>query len=168
MKIGIISDTHDNIESAKRAATIFREEEVDYVFHLGDFVAPFTLRIFEGLKLYGVFGNNDGERLLLSSVARELNFVISEAPFEMDVERKKFLLLHGWGSVDRTRSIVDSFAKSGNYDFVLYGHTHRRDLRKIGNTRIINPGEACGYLTGTKSIALLNLDDSSVRFVVLD
>ncbi len=168
MKLGIISDTHDNLDATRRAAEIFRNENVDAIIHLGDFVAPFTLKLFDGFKLYGVFGNNDGEKLLLRKVANELNFVIEEAPLELKIWGKKFVLVHGWGSVERTKSIIDSLAKSQIYDFVLYGHTHLKEHRKVGKSTIINPGEACGYLTGKKSIAILNLDEHSVQFILME
>ncbi len=165
MKVGIISDTHDNMDGAKMAAKIFKERGIKVIFHLGDFVAPFTLKVFEGFSLYGVFGNNDGEKFLLKKVANELNFTLDFAPLEVKVENKNFLLLHGWGSVERTKKIVDSFALSQKYDFVLYGHTHQKDLRNIGKTMIINPGESCGYLTGIRSIAILDVKSKSVEFV---
>ena len=36
MKIGIISDTHDQVERAEQAAEIFSKEAVDKIYHLGD------------------------------------------------------------------------------------------------------------------------------------
>ena len=165
MLVGIISDTHDNLDSAKKAAEIFRERDIKIIFHLGDFIAPFTLKAFEGFELYGVFGNNDGEKFLIKKIAEELSFKIDFAPFEVELEGKSFLLLHGFGSIERTLKIVNSFAASQNYDFVIYGHTHKRDLRKKGKTMIINPGEACGYLTGKRSIAILNIENKNAEFV---
>jgi len=165
MLIGIISDTHDNLNAAKEAVEIFKKREISTIFHLGDFIAPFTLKIFKGFELYGVFGNNDGEKFMIKKVADDLNFKIDFAPFEVKLANKSFLLLHGLGSVERTLKFVDSFAASQNYDFVLYGHTHIRDFRKRGKTIIINPGEACGYLTGRRSVAILDAEKGNVEFV---
>ncbi len=39
MNIGIIADTHDNVDAAERAAEIFAEEGVEIVVHCGDFIA---------------------------------------------------------------------------------------------------------------------------------
>ncbi len=165
MLVGIISDTHDNLDAAKKAVKIFKERNIKTIFHLGDFIAPFTLKAFKDFELYGVFGNNDGEKFLIKKIAEELNFKIDFAPLDVELAGRSFLLLHGWGSVERTLKIVDSFASSQNYDFVLYGHTHKRDLRKNGKTIIINPGEACGYLTGKRSIAILEVEKGDVEFV---
>ncbi len=167
MKIGIISDTHDNKAMALRAIEIFKKEDIEIIFHLGDFVAPFTLKLFGDFELYGVFGNNDGERLLLKKVAKDMNFVLDEGPTEIVWEEKKFVLLHGWGSVEKTRRFAESLAKSGDYDYVLYGHTHKKDLRKFGKTLLINPGEACGYLGGVATAAILDIESNSVNFLSL-
>lgn len=43
MKIGIISDTHDQVEKIKKAISIFNKEKVFLVYHLGDFCSPFSL-----------------------------------------------------------------------------------------------------------------------------
>jgi predicted phosphodiesterase len=38
MKIGIISDTHDDIENVQKAIEIFNAEGVNYAIHAGDYV----------------------------------------------------------------------------------------------------------------------------------
>jgi predicted phosphodiesterase len=39
----------------------------------------------------------------------------------------------------------EQLIKSGKYDVFIYGHTHRKDNRYIGTTRVINPGTAKGF-----------------------
>lgn len=163
--IGVISDTHDNLKAVDKALKILKERGVNKVIHLGDFISPFTLRKFENFRLYGIFGNNDGEKLLLKSIADEFGFVLEEAPLEIEIGKKNFLLLHGYGSVERTKKLVRSFAKSGDYDFILYGHTHRVHREKISETTILNPGEACGYLSGKRTIALLDPEKEDVEII---
>ncbi|MGB8087587.1 MAG: YfcE family phosphodiesterase, partial [Nitrososphaeraceae archaeon] len=67
MKIGIISDTHDDIENVRKAIEIFNKKDVQYVIHAGDYVFPGIVLEFKRLnaKLIGVLGNNDGEKGLL-------------------------------------------------------------------------------------------------------
>jgi putative phosphoesterase len=59
MKIGLISDTHDNIENIRKAIREFNEKNVDLVLHAGDFSSPIAVESFAGVKLVGVLGNND-------------------------------------------------------------------------------------------------------------
>ncbi len=165
MKIGVVSDTHDNHEAAKKVAELLRKRGIKIMIHLGDIISPFTLKIFSGFEYYGVYGNNDGERLLLSKVAEENNMHIEEQPNIVEISGKKFILYHGSGSVEKTRKTVESFAKSEEYDFVLYGHTHIVDIRKMGNTLILNPGEACGYLNGKRSFAILDSESGEVEII---
>jgi putative phosphoesterase len=49
---------------------------------------------------------------------------------------------------------------------VIYGHTHEIEIKKEDSI-IINPGECCGYLTGKKSIAILNLQKMDAHIIYL-
>lgn len=64
MKLGIISDTHDDVNNVREAIEIFNREGVQYVIHAGDYVFPGIVMEFKRLnaKLIGVLGNNDGEK----------------------------------------------------------------------------------------------------------
>ncbi|HIP85959.1 MAG TPA: metallophosphoesterase [Pyrodictium sp.] len=170
MLVGVISDTHDDLRAVDRAAKVFKEKGVDIVLHLGDIVAPFTLARFKKNsieKLIAVFGNNCGERLGLKRVADEHGYTITEPPHVLEIAGRRILMLHGWGPTEHTRRLVESFAKSGNYNIVLYGHTHLVDVRRINGTLIVNPGEACGCLTGKKTIAILNTKTLDVEIIEL-
>ncbi len=49
MKIGIMPDTHDQIDNIKKAITIFKKEKVSLVYHLGDYCSPFTLYLYKDI-----------------------------------------------------------------------------------------------------------------------
>ena len=51
MRIGIISDTHDNVPMVQRAVEIFNAEAVDLVLHEGDYVSPFAVKPLSGLTV---------------------------------------------------------------------------------------------------------------------
>ena len=142
----VISDTHDNMENVKKFVEIAKEKKVKVVFHCGDIVAPFVIPLFKGFKLYAVFGNNDGEWLYLKEKAGE---AIAKGPREVEVDGRKVALMH-------EPFLLEAIAKSGMYDFVFYGHTHDLDIRKVGSTLIINPGEACGCLKGEATAVMVN------------
>ena len=42
--IGIMSDSHDNLDAVNIAVQIFNSHECRLVIHAGDFVAPFSAR----------------------------------------------------------------------------------------------------------------------------
>ncbi|KYH37211.1 MAG: phosphoesterase, MJ0936 family [Candidatus Hecatellales archaeon B24] len=161
--IGLISDTHDNLEAIRRAVEVFNQRKVELVLHAGDFNAPFTSAAFKGLKakLIGVFGNVDGERVFLKQrYAEVLNGEIRGEFAEVEVEGGKLALIHGV-----VQPIVEALALSGRYNAVIRGHTHKQEVLKLGDTLIVNPGEACGYLTGKRTVALLDPARLEVEFV---
>lgn len=64
LKIGVLSDTHDQCELIQKAVKHFNDANVSWVFHCGDWVSPFILHFFQDLQapLRGVFGNNDRDK----------------------------------------------------------------------------------------------------------
>jgi putative phosphoesterase len=161
MKIGIISDTHDNLPQIKKAVEIFNREKVELVLHAGDFVSPFIFLEFKNLNcpLKGVFGNNDGDKLYLREKFKGIG-ELYPAPYSAKINNKNIIMLH-------KEKLIDALAESQKYDVIIYGHTHRTDLRKIGKTLIINPGECGGWLTGKSTIALLDLKTLEAKIIDL-
>ncbi|OHB61840.1 MAG: hypothetical protein A2Y76_07425 [Planctomycetes bacterium RBG_13_60_9] len=157
MKIGIISDTHDNRRNTARAVEIFRRHSVEYVFHAGDIVAPFTTLAFAELvdvKFIAVYGNNDGEKLHLKDVVEGFGGEIHEYCYKGELAGNKIYMTH-------TDHNIEEVARSQMYDLVVHGHTHRQDIRRLGRTLIVNPGEATDWITGAGHAVVLDLDDMS-------
>ncbi len=170
--IAVISDTHDRLENISAAVDNILEHGVKVVVHCGDYVSPFALKAFEKLSgkctFIGVTGNNDGDHFLLTRVAEQLEFRIVNYPILItDIAGLKFAIMHGSGSTEDTIGIVDSVAKGGLVDIILYGHTHRFDFRKVGEALVLNPGTAAGYLAKEATFAFLNLEKMTVEKVTL-
>ena len=167
MLVGVMADSHDNLPNVEKALRIFRAAEVEAIFHLGDFVAPFTLKkVAEaGVPVHAVFGNNDGEREVLRRVATREGINLRSQPAFIEVSGCTVALLHGTGTPDDTLAVVERM--TGCADVVLYGHTHRREVREMNGTLVLNPGETLGYLMGEATVALLNLTTLEVEFRVL-
>jgi len=55
----------------------------------------------------------------------------------------------------------------GGYDVIVHGHTHEARAYRKGRTLIVNPGEACGYLSGKATIAVLETKEREVRVIRL-
>ena len=87
MKIGAISDTHDNLAAVSAALRRFQEAGVEAILHAGDYVAPFCLKwlLETALPLEGVFGNCDGERAGLAKLLPEL----SDGPRHLELGGKR-------------------------------------------------------------------------------
>ena len=161
MKIGIMADSHDNLPNIEKSVNIFKQEKIDLLFHAGDFVSPFTARELKKIQcpFTGVFGNNDGDKLFLTSQFKEIGPIYPE-PYKANIEGKEIIVFH-------KNNVITELAKSQAYDVIIYGHTHQVDFHKEGKTTIINPGECGGWLTGKSTVAILNLDDLSVEILNL-
>ncbi|WP_369792058.1 metallophosphoesterase [Methanobacterium sp. SMA-27] len=156
-----MSDSHDNLDAIRKAVKIFNKEEVDVVIHAGDLISPFTALEFRKLdpEFIAIYGNNDGEKEGLKVAYEEI--CILEDFKEISVEGWKFSIIHG-----SNQAIVDSLAKCGKYDVVIRGHTHKMEILN-GETMIINPGEVCGYVSGQKTVVLLDTDDLSFEVIYI-
>ena len=163
-KIGIIADAHDNQHAINKAITIFQEEQVNYIFHCGDFIAPFSVKaLFQAdIPLRLCFGNNDGEkRMIRKLVSNQTNCKLGEIMLLEEIDGKKIAMTHGHHS-----DILNMALSSGNFDIVLSGHIHKKEMKKLPNgTLHINPGEGGGWLTNSPSLAVITLDTLEVKFV---
>ena len=153
MKVGIISDTHDNLDAIDGAVKVLNSKGVGLVIHAGDVISPFAAGRFKGLKspLKAVYGNNDGERTGLMLTFRELGAEINDF-LEFRFEGKRFGVYHG-----AMKGVLKDLLKGKKYDVVVCGHTHQEEIKNIDGALFINPGEACGYLTGRRSLCVLDL-----------
>lgn len=164
VEVAVVSDTHDNIDAVK----VFLEKirgRTDTVIHAGDIVSPFTLRLFKGFKVFAVYGNNDGEKLLLRRVADEIGATLDEAPLFLDIGGKSIAVIHGASTPEKTEKLVEALSKSGLFHLVVYGHTHKADVRVVGSTLVVNPGTLSGYLAATRTFAIVDLNRMSVDLV---
>ncbi|MEO5350842.1 MAG: metallophosphoesterase [Magnetococcus sp. YQC-3] len=143
MKIGIISDSHDHLENLHKAVAHFRERGVERVVHAGDFVSPPSLLPLEGLAVYGVYGNNDGERVGLTRVFAKLGGQLADEVLEMDLPSGRMALYHG-----TVQAVLNALILSQTYTLVVTGHTHRVTDRQEGKTRVLNPGTLHGFNQG--------------------
>lgn len=148
MLIGIISDTHDDTIAIRKAVDYFNAEKVSHVLHAGDITSPFTFEIFRDLKcrFTGIFGNNDGDKLLLKEKSSGSLF---NQPHFITIGGKKIVIMH-------EPDLVSALSHSGDFHIIVYGHTHRPDIRKIKDTLVINPGKAARLYKGGSTLAILN------------
>jgi len=134
MKLGIVSDTHDNLDKAKAAVEFFEDQECDKVIHCGDMVAPFTAKLFDAdFEFHYVRGNNDGEWNLKQTVEEFGEFYNNVA--ELTIEDREVAVYHG-----TEEELAESLVESGKYDYVFRGHTHEKKLREVNETIELNPG----------------------------
>ena len=158
MLIGICSDSHDHVDNIKLAAVFFKKQQVKRLIHAGDYCSPFTIPLFEGLPLHGIFGNNDGDKFLLMKKFDEIGATLHGDFFSFKEDGLRFAVYHG-----TYEEITQSLEKSGLYDVVVSGHTHEPGVETVGETISINPGSVNGFADDAM-LALFDTETKKVDF----
>lgn len=156
MKVGIIADTHDNLPYVRKALTVFGREGCEAIIHAGDYVAPFALKAlleFPG-RVYGVLGNNDGERSGLRKLMPELN----KGPLKVTLGGCRITAIHQLARLSQT--------DRAETDVIVCGHTHLAEITD-GRPLVINPGECAGWLTGHSTVVILETETRTAELVDL-
>lgn len=151
MKIGVMSDTHDNLPQVQKAIRYFQQEQVGLIIHCGDWVSPFVPQFIYFLEpkltmpVKSVFGNNEGDhyRFLERKQKEGWNIEFSKETLELSEGGKKIIVYHG-----SDKRLTEALVASGKWDVVFTGHTHVPVNEKVGNVLHVNPGSVAGYSFG--------------------
>jgi putative phosphoesterase len=157
MKIGILSDTHDQTSWVRRALTLFRDLGTDCLLHCGDIESPNTVSLFAGWEIHFVFGNCDWDHAGLDAAM----LAIGATNHQRFGHLERDGLTLGWTHGD-DRGLLHDLIASGAYDFVFHGHTHVADDRQQGTTRVLNPGAF--IRVRTRTVLTLSLPERAIEY----
>ena len=163
MRVGLIADTHDRLPAVDALLKEMMARGVTFVIHAGDYCSPFSLKPFQthGIAMVGVFGRNDGDpEGIRAFAAQGMGQELFESPHSLNLGDQKVLIVHDIGDVVE-RSVLA-------HSIVIHGHTHLQEMKTRGDTLIVNPGEACGWLYGAPTAAILDLATKQVEFIKLE
>ena len=141
MRLGIISDIHDNLWNLEPAIE-FLSKSADELICCGDLCSPFVmdvLRKFSG-PVHVVFGNNDADLFRITTKSDERVKVYGEfASLTLNGARV---------AVNHFHFLARPLAFSGLYDLVCYGHNHRIRITRLPGIVAVNPGPLMGAAFG--------------------
>ncbi len=159
MRIGVVSDTHNNLKNVARIVALFNEANVDLVVHTGDITQAKTLDVMADLKspLVGVFGNNDQERASLESAIAAHGFYFQDPPYEVVWASRRVIIVHDPMDLDG--------ALTPDHDLALHGHTHLQHIENRSSQLIFNPGECAGHIQGLNAIGIVELDSLEAKII---
>ena len=159
MKIGVVSDTHNNLKNIQIIINLFNDEKVSIVIHTGDITNANTLEQFSKLnsELIGVYGNNDRNESGLKEVAQKNNFKFQEPPRRLNLFDREIVIFHEPDNIDQFLS------ENKSIQVVLYGHTHRYENNTKNGVLYFNPGESAGMQKGSNAIGILNLKNLEAK-----
>jgi len=164
MKIAIVSDTHDNIVNFKKIINWLKKEGISFILHCGDIASPDTLKkALEGFsgKFLGVLGNADNVyQFDLKDYQNPPGIKVFEKTGKLELNDIKIAFTHyPWEA--------KKLAKSGKYDLVFYGHTHKPWQRKIGSCLLVNPGNGAGIMF-KPTFAVYDTEENKLELKMLD
>lgn len=154
MLIGLISDTHDMLRSQVHEALA----GVELILHAGDVGEDAILDELETIApVLAVYGNTDapGRRRLAESIDRTLGGLRVHVSHGHEV---------GSPTPERLVQRYDA-------EVIVYGHTHRQLVTRIGSQLIVNPGAAGARRFKLEpSVGRLRIDDgrASIEIVPLE
>ena len=159
--IGIMSDSHDNLNAVRQAVRLFLERGCDLILHAGDIIAPFAAQELRGCgcPVRAVFGNCDGEKEGLRKAFEGWG----------TIEGPPVRFRHGLLSITLTHrdTGLDRLLRASPGAVVIFGHTHRPLVERRGAALLVNPGEAGGWLRGKGTVALLDPQTLDIEIVEL-
>jgi len=159
VKIGVLSDSHNDEGFIKKALQAFKERGITTLIHCGDLTSAGVVKLFTGFEVYLVEGNMDSRK---GEIKRAVEGV--EGPkfygvkWEGELGGRKIAVCHGDSS-----SLLNELLWTGNYDYIFHGHTHRPRDEHEGKARVINPGSY-----DTKTVCIVDLAADEVEFITLE
>jgi putative phosphoesterase len=161
MRIGIISDSHDQHERTRVAVQFLLAQGAERLFHCGDLTRSEIVDICALLPCYFVFGNNDAGRVaeLRAAIARAPEAVCLEWGGVVELDRKRIAVTQGHQSKECRRLLA-----SGP-DYLFSGHTHVAADQRDDVTRRINPGAL--HRASPWTVALLDLKDDNLTMLTI-
>lgn len=166
MKIAIISDTHDNLPNIEKVINHINKQSITEMIHCGDVCAPYTM-VQIAKKFIGninlCLGNVDGDPFrMLQEVHNGAapNVTIHQEIGEFKLAGKKIAINH-------FPDIATKLAKSGEYDIVFYGHSHKPWEEMINVTRLVNPGNVAN-LVNPPSFAIYDTESDELELILVN
>src|SRR5512147_3213279 len=95
MKIGILSDTHNDITMTHKALDAFHERGITLLIHAGDLISPDMVPLFNEFKIFFVLGNNDTDLDGILSACTCSGMSPAKRCCSFELENKKFFVCHG-------------------------------------------------------------------------
>ena len=161
MRIAVVSDTRENREGFKLLLDRFLVGGARWLFHCGGLGSVDMVELLKPWQIYIVRGERERDWQAIETALQKARLQAS-LPTQITVvmDGKRIGLCRG-----EDLALVNQWAKSGEFDYVLHGHTLRRRDERLGRTRIINPGSLSGLRYQARSGCLIDLATGEVKVI---
>lgn len=163
MKIGVLSDTHDNLDNVLTVLEILRQRGIETVIHCGDLTDFTMISHFSGFRLIYLIGNMDvatGTIRKRVEQMREDNF--AGLVYQGKLDGRMVAATHS-----HLEGKVMELVQEKRFDWIFHGHTHEKRDETVRETRIVNPGALGGLVRGPRSFCIVDLTAGEFEFIEL-
>jgi len=157
MRIGIISDTHDQVHRTRSAVATLVEGGAETLIHCGDLTIADIVNECSVLPCYFVFGNCDYDRESLRQAINRVGGTCLEQGGLMSLAGHRLAVTHGDSDQELRR------LAALEPDYLFSGHTHVASDVQKGPTRWINPGAL--HRARVWTVALLDIASNHVSLL---
>jgi uncharacterized protein len=161
MKIGVLSDTHDNLSNTTTVLSTYRERGIDTIVHCGDLTSPELVSHFEGFRVIFTIGNMDhttGAIKKRLGKMREDNF--AGMVFQGSLGGVPIAATHS-----HVNGKIMELVQEGRFKWIFHGHTHEKRDEVVKGVRIVNPGALGGLGREPRTFCIVDLDAGDVEFI---
>jgi putative phosphoesterase len=163
MKIAIISDIHDNFHNLVLFFKQVKKYKIERIIFLGDFINNGIAKMLASydVPVVAIWGNNDGGKagITKTALSEKSNMTIGFSTYDsLEIDNRKIFITH-------YPLLAKPMAKSGEFDAVFYGHDHKKNIDKISNCIIVNPGEISAHKTSKAHFAIYDTKINSAKSV---
>jgi uncharacterized protein len=159
MKVGILSDTHDQVARTAIAAALLVDAGASAFIHCGDITVPQVVYELDARPSYFVFGNCDDDLPGLRRAIEGIGGTCLGDGGLITLGGRRLAVTHG--HLEREFHRLEALEP----DFLLSGHTHSADDRRRGPTRWINPGAL--HRARPWTVVLLDLESDELTSLVV-
>lgn len=158
MKLGLISDTHDQLIRTAEALRLLEAAGATQFLHCGDVTRPPMIELFAGKSAAFVFGNNDERHATaLRAAAKAHGVTCLETGAVVTWAGVPIAVTHGHRG-DEVQRLLKLKPR-----ILCMGHTHQRCDEPWGAVRLINPGAL--HRAGTYTVAVLDLSTAQLEWI---
>jgi len=162
MKIAIISDTHDNLANFLKVINWLNNEKIQLLLHCGDVCNQDTLNesreSFNGEINPPLLEKKWGVKFVMGD--KELHSENFPEIQEIEINNRKIAFTH-------LPKKGKELAESGKYNLVFYGHLHKPWEEKVGDCRLVNPGEVAGIFY-KPTFAVYDTDSDKLELKIIE
>jgi uncharacterized protein len=158
MRIGILSDTHDELARTQVAIALLRSKGAEAIVHGGDLFSAKIVEACAVLPCWFVFGNHDCDVVpTLRKAADDYGAVCLGWGGVIELAGKRVGVVHGHLRTDLRRVLEQQ------PDYLISGHSHEPVDIWQGSVRRINPGAL--FRADVFTVALLDLKSGELQML---